>query len=282
MGIFEGKMQIASREATRFFRIWEKDMNIKELVGDEAYSIDDVGMSAANVILLSDRVLKIQDKCEEAENEHTIMKWLSGKLPVPQVLRWEEEGDKTYLFMTKVSGKMACDETYMEQPETLTTILVEALQMLWAVDVSDCPCDRMLTKKLEIAKEAVDKNLVDMDNVEPDTFGENGFKDPEELWDWLVANKPSEEPVLSHGDFCLPNIFIENDKVNGFIDLGRCGIADKWQDIALCYRSLLHNFAGKYGGKAYEGFYPEMLFEKLGIEPDWEKIRYYILLDELF
>ena len=30
------------------------------------------------------------------------------------------------------------------------------------------------------------------------------------------------------------------------------------------------------------GKYPDMLFEELGIEPDWEKIRYWILLDELF
>lgn len=37
-----------------------------------------------------------------------------------------------------------------------------------------------------------------------------------------------------------------------------------------------------YGGKAYPGYKPELLFEKLGLVPDWEKIRYYILLDELF
>ena len=257
-------------------------MNIKELLGDEAYSIDNVGMSAANVILLSDKVLKIQETCEEAENEHTIMKWLSDKLPVPQALRFEKDEEKTYLLMTRVSGEMSCDEAYMEQPEKLTTLLAEALKLLWSVDVRSCPCNWMLTKKLRIAKEMVDNNLVDVDNVEPDTFGENGFKNPGELWKWLSENKPVEEPVLSHGDFCLPNIFIENDKVSGFIDLNRCGIADKWQDIALCYRSLLHNFSGKYGGKVYEGFSPELLFEKLGIEPDWEKIRYYILLDELF
>ena len=32
----------------------------------------------------------------------------------------------------------------------------------------------------------------------------------------------------------------------------------------------------------YEDFQPEMLFEKLGVEPDWGKLNYYILLDELF
>lgn len=102
------------------------------------------------------------------------------------------------------------------------------------------------------------------------------------LLSWLEANRPEEELVLSHGDFCLPNIFLEKEKLSGFIDLGRMGLADKWQDIALCYRSLKHNFEGYYGGKVYEGFDPDILFEALGIEPDWQKLNYYILLDELF
>ena len=51
--------------------------------------------------------------------------------------------------------------------------------------------------------------------------------------------------------------------------------------IALCYRSLVHNFEGRYGGEVYEGFNANILFDELGIEPDWNKIRYYILLDEL-
>jgi aminoglycoside phosphotransferase len=59
-------------------------------------------------------------------------------------------------------------------------------------------------------------------------------------------------------------------------------IRDKWNDIALCYRSLKHNFDGTYGGKVYKDFNPDILFEKLEIEPDWDKINYYILLDELF
>jgi len=38
---------------------------------------------------------------------------------------------------------------------------------------------------------------------------------------------------------------------------------------------------GSYGKKA-SGKYKKQLFEELGIVPDWDKIRYYILLDELF
>lgn len=91
-----------------------------------------------------------------------------------------------------------------------------------------------------------------------------------------------EPSARGFGDFCLPNIFFDNDNISGYIDLGKTGIADKWCDIALCYRSLSDNYAGRYNGHAYSGVDASLLFQKIGVEPDWEKIRYYILLDELF
>ena len=103
-----------------------------------------------------------------------------------------------------------------------------------------------------------------------------------ELLRWLETNKPDYEPVLSHGDLCLPNIFIDGDRVSGLIDLGACSIGDRWRDIALCYRSLRWNAEGAYGGKVYPDVKSQMLFDALSIEPDLEKIRYYILMDELF
>jgi len=115
-----------------------------------------------------------------------------------------------------------------------------------------------------------------------ETYGENGFASPAELLEWLIANQPEEDYVLVHGDFCLPNIFMENGTLSGFIDIGSTGIADRWQDIALCYRSLKNNFGGRYRGKVYADFDPDILFDALQIKPDWDKIRYYLLLDELF
>lgn len=58
------------------------------------------------------------------------------------------------------------------------------------------------------------------------------------------------------------------------IDLGRSGRADKWYDIAFCVRSIREDIG--------EEQYVELFFDLLGIKPDWEKIKYYILLDELF
>lgn len=255
---------------------------LKEMIVGQDYEVDSIGMSGSEILMFEDKVLKVQPETEETKSECMMLKWLEGKLPVPKILYQVSREGKNYLLMSRVQGMMTCDEELMSKPEVLVSILAEALKTLWSVDISDCPMAWQLDKMLAVAKESVEKGEVDVDNVEPETFGENGFAGPEELWAWLVANKPEEELVLSHGDFCLPNIFVQDGKLAGYIDLGRAGMADKWKDIAICYRSLLHNFSGVYGGKVYEGFQPEMLFEALEIEPDWDKINYYILLDELF
>ncbi|MBQ8625785.1 MAG: aminoglycoside 3'-phosphotransferase [Agathobacter sp.] len=256
--------------------------NIKKYIQDKPFTIDNIGTSGNLVLLFKDMVLKIENEFVSAEEQVKMMRWLEGKLPVPKVLAFEETNEKAYLLMTRIGGKMSCDTYYLEHPHVLLEALACGLKMLWKVDVTGCPCIRDLDVILKEARTQVEKGLVDVDNVEPTTFGEGGFESPKHLLEYLENNRPTFEPVLSHGDYCLPNVFLEDGQIKGVIDLGRAGIGDKWNDIALCYRSLKHNFDGTYGGKVYEDFNPDMLFEKLGIEPDWDKINYYTLLDELF
>ena len=256
--------------------------NIRKMVADESYDTDDIGMSGSSVMIYRDKVLKVQELNEESENEYRMMLYLQGKLPVPRVYACEAVDGMSWLLMSKCRGQMACDSEYMMNPAIQCRMLAEGLKRLWGTDISDCPSDQRLPYKLKQAEYNVEHGLVDLDNVEPDTFGEKGFEDPAALLRWLYDNMPEEEPVLAHGDYCLPNIFGVDGKVTGYIDLGRTGIADKWCDIAICYRSLSHNYSGKYHGKAYSHCDDMLLFRELGIEPDWEKIRYYILLDALF
>lgn len=255
---------------------------IKELIGDEPYYIDDIGKSESQVILFSDKVLKIQKVSDESVNEIQVLTWLEDKLSVPEVLASQVEGTTHFLLMSKIWGKMACDDIYMTNPEKLVKALATALQQLWTVDLFSFKPMMTLAKKLEIAEYNVLNGKVDMADTQPDTFGPEGFENPQALLQWLVENQPDEELVFSHGDLSLPNVILSGDTVSGFIDLGWAGVSDKWQDIAIFYRSLVNNFSGLYGGKTYDGFKPEMLFEALGMTPDWDKLRYYILLDELF
>ena len=255
---------------------------IRERLGDRIPQPDRVGMSGASVWIYSDMVLKIQRAGTEAAREWEMLKWLRGRLPVPEVLAYTVENGVSYLLMSRLPGVMACDPYYMEKPELLTDLLARALEMLWAVDPWDCPRDCRLHMQLREARLRVEAGLVTMEDAEPETYGASGFRDPEDLLLWLEQNPPEERPLLSHGDFCLPNLFLEGDRITGFLDLGRCGVADPWRDIALGWRSLLHNAEGVYDGRRYPGFHQEDLFRVLGISPDPERLRYYILLDELF
>ena len=265
--------------------------NVRSLVEGKPFTIDDIGRSGSQILIFNDCVLKIVPFDEKNDLAIKTMRWLEGKIPVPKVLAFESSeisklsenaARKHYILMSKVPGKMSCDEYYMDRPRELVKLLAKALKLLWSVDLTGCPMERSMDAELAEARYRVENNLVDVSDAEPTTFGEGGFKDPAALLTWLEENKPEYEPVLSHGDFCLPNVCIENGEISGYIDLGACGIGDKWRDIALCYRSLKHNFDGTFGGKVRADFNPDSLFEELGYPPDHEKIKWYILLDELF
>lgn len=255
---------------------------IRSYISGKSYAVDEIGMSGSTVMTFDDMALKIEKQSCQTDDTVKIMQWLDGRLPAPKVICHEVCEGKSFLLMSRIVGRMSCDEYYLERPRELLSLLAEGLKMLWDTDISDCPVVQSLESELAAARYNVENGLVDMERVEADTFGENGFESPAALLAWLEDNKPPCEAVLSHGDFCLPNIFIKDGEISGFIDLSGMGIADKWRDISLCYRSLKHNFDGTFGGKVYDDFYPDMLFDALGIEPDRERLRYWILLDELF
>jgi kanamycin kinase/aminoglycoside 3'-phosphotransferase-3 len=255
---------------------------IAGIVAGRPYTENHTGMSGSRVLMYDEYVLKIEKTRPEDLDTIAVMRWLEGQIPVPRIAAYERKAGFSYTLMSRVQGRMACDEYYLERPEELATLLAEALRMLWSVNTAGCPRERSIDTELAEARCRVEQHMVDMDNVEPETFGPGGFSGPEELLGWLYDHRPPYEPVLSHGDFCLPNIYLDNGKISGFIDLGDTGIGDKWRDIALCYRSLKHNAEGIYGGKVYSDTDPMLLFKKLQIEPDWDKIRFYLLMDELF
>lgn len=255
---------------------------IRAVTGDAPYTCDSIGKSGSAVLCYEHAVLKIEPSEEKFAGSVEMLRWLQDKLPVPRVLCAMTEGATQYLLMSRVPGRMACDRCYTEDPDKLAGLLAEAVKALWSVDITDCPKARTLVDDLAEAEYRVANGLIDLDDVEPETFSPGGFRDPEALLCWLQNNQPPLEPVLSHGDLCLPNVFFEEGNLSGFIDLGDCGISDKWRDLALCHRSLHHNISGHYATRPRIGFDSDILFEKLHIAPDREKLRYYKLLDELF
>lgn len=240
------------------------------------FTAESIGMSGDGVWISEDMVLKAEANIPLSCETVKVMRWMAGRLPVPEVIAHTVSSGKSWLLMSRIKGKMSCDAEYLEQPRCLAEILAGGLWMLWDADVSGCPRDRSLDVELKDARRRVESGLVT--ELAPGC----GFGSPEELLRWLENSRPDYDPVISHGDYCLPNVFIDGGRVSGLVDLGDSGTADRYRDLALCYRSFRQNLDGTFGGRVYPVSDPELLIEALGITPDREKLRYYLLLGELF
>ncbi|MBC9929190.1 APH(3') family aminoglycoside O-phosphotransferase [Chitinophaga qingshengii] len=234
-----------------------------------------IGYSAAGVYrYTSDHsvfYLKTQPSGQGLHGEYAVLTWLQDKLPVPAILYFGTHDDTDYLLTTAMEGDMLCAAHFLDNPELTVKLLADGIKLLSAVPIADCPFDNRLEHKLEAAARNIQQGLVDTSDWETN----HRFTAPQALLDYLIAHQPAQfTPVFTHGDYCLPNIFGNQGRVSGFIDIGGAGIADAYQDIALCVRSLKHNF----GSDDYAGLF----FDMLGIERDEERVEYYVLLDELF
>ena len=102
---------------------------IRQYISGKSYRTDDVGMSKAKILLFDDCVLKIDAIRQKNDETVEMMRWLEGKLPVPRVICYEQDEACQYLLMSRVPGRMSCDEYYLSRPLELVDRLAEALNL---------------------------------------------------------------------------------------------------------------------------------------------------------
>jgi aminoglycoside phosphotransferase len=254
--------------------------SIAAILGRRNGKTDELGKSRARVLIFEDYVLKIRPADDPDTADVQVLQWLAGKAPVPQVAAHEVSDGRDWLLMTRIQGKELCQPDIMSNPVLLLDCMAEALHTLWSIPVDDCPFERTVADNISHAETAILTGHFDCSDCEPETFGPDGFENPKALLDWLKSHVPKQDRAVTHGDFCLPNLFTNGKKFTGFIDVGKAGAGDRWMDLALGWRSLKHNSDGHYG-QIYPNIHPDDLFRAAGVPKDEEKLRYYILLDEL-
>lgn len=260
------------------FRTWPA--RLQERLAGRELTPNQIGHSGSEVYGVGDyrgeaeAYLKISPSAWDTTLRHDrdALRWLAGKAEVPAILDYEEFGGRDFLLMTAVRGQDASRPEQLAEPDRLVRLYAEGLRRLHGLPIDGCPLDRTLRSKLAEAERRVREGKVDVEDLE----GENAGRSPEDIYGQLLATAPEREDlVFAHGDYCLPNVLIDGDRVSGFIDLGRAGVADRYQDVALAIRSLRHN----YGSDRYK----DAFLSHYGIDAfDEAKANYYILLDELF
>ncbi len=204
--------------------------------------------------------------------------WMHSRgVRVAEVITYLEQDGLEYLVTTAVPGVDAAQPWASDDIPAVVDALADALRGLHAVPIGSCPFDQRAERKIDQARQRLERGLVDEDDFDDERQGTTARA----LYDQLLALRPDHEDlVFCHGDYCLPNVLLERIGLSfraGFIDVGRAGVADRWQDLALMTRSLESEDLNPRLNSLSERF-----LERYGVEPDPAKIEFYRLLDEFF
>jgi aminoglycoside 3'-phosphotransferase II len=229
-----------------------------------------VGLSAetrvGTLFLKTCAIVEDGGLCTEAER----LRWLAGRLLVPDVVSFVRDDEQEYLLMTSLPGVNGV-EAGRERPENVTSGLAQALRMVHAQPVAGCPFDQSVTAQIERARKRVASRLMDEADFDEERIGRAA---PDLLAEVDVYRPNSEAYALTHGDPCLDNVMFDEGRFTGFIDCGRAGVADPYQDLALAARSIDSDLGREWVA---------VFFREYGApHPDERKLAFYRLLDEFF
>jgi aminoglycoside 3'-phosphotransferase-2 len=248
---------------------------VRQLQGYEARE-ETAGLSGAGVFRLSaanrpSLIVKLDAGAEAAAlfSEAARLRWLcSSGVLAPEVIAVAEAQGYVWLVMECLPGENAVDS--IAPPAAKVRQLANALQEMHALDVQACPFDETTSAKLARAKLRVKLKQVDEDDIKDET-GKSGA----ELLRELEHLRPAtENVVVTHGDACLENIMLNAGRFSGFIDCGRLGRSDRYQDLALACRSISEQIGAEW---------IEPFLRIYGVASlDMARARFYVLLDELF
>lgn len=246
-------------------RVWRR--NLVGQAGADVYRLPGLGPD-------QDLYLKhgIGRAADDLTSEMARLRWIGEHLPVPEVRCFVSSPPEAWLLSTALQGQTAF-ELLQEEPDSAASLvpaIARFLRRIHAIPVEGCPFNADHRLRLALARQHLEAGLVDTDDFDDDHAGWSA----EQVWAEMTALLPIvPDSVVTHGDFSLDNLLCDGGEVVGCLDLGRAGIADRYQDLAILWNNLR-----EFGEEP-----AKLLFEAYGIDrPDWAKLRFHLDLDEFF
>lgn len=157
--------------------------------------------------------------------EKDITEYFYKKRLATEVLGYEST-EYDWLLTKKVKGEDCTYKKYLDDPKRLCDTIAILLRQLHEMDFKDCSVDRVKSYIDTVEKSYREGHF---DN---DLTDETRKIDREEAYRIASEGKHLlKKEVLLHGDYCLPNIMLDNWGFSAFIDLGNGGVGDRHIDL---------------------------------------------------
>jgi kanamycin kinase len=202
-------------------------------------------------------------------DEAVRLRWAAEHLPVPTMIEYGSDGEHEWLMTAALPGVDATKHQWATaDPARLAEEFGAGLRRFHdTAPVWDCPFDAGALAGIDVAT-----GRVAAGHVDADAFAARHGMSPREAVRQLRDTVPVEDDVVGHGDYCLPNVLMTDDRVTGFVDLPLLGVAGRWSDLATGARSCEHDLG--------QGF-QESFFAGYGVRLDLSRLAWYDLLHSL-
>ena len=162
------------------------------------------------------------------KTEADMTRYFHGKGLGPEVLGYLSS-EKDWLLTRAVPGEDCTFSQYLEDPKRLCDTTATLLRQLHEESTEGCPITDRCSTYLAQARQGYETGCCKMDLFPEQDWS---FPSAEDAWHLITANGQFlKNDTLLHGDYCLPNIMLDDWKFTGFIDVGRGGIGDRHMDI---------------------------------------------------
>jgi aminoglycoside phosphotransferase len=193
--------------------------------------------------------------------------WLSKHLTVPEVLAIEQYEGSDYLLMAALPGIDMVKARSSYEIERLVSLYAEGLRTIHSVPIGECPFDMSPERLVSEARINIAQgNTAILEQMATwNLTAEAGLST-------LSCPLPhlGDDPVLLHGDYCVPNVIVDQGQLSGFIDLDWSGVGDRHWDLACARNSINRNF-----GKAWLALFLDLYGRE---QVDVDRIDWFVRL----
>lgn len=174
-----------------------------------------------------------------------------------EVLDYATE-DRDWLLTRRIKGEDCIHSQYREDPKRLCDLTATLLRQLHEESISGCPVPDRCASYRATALRNYTTGHYDA-SLFPDNWG---YASAEEAWQEIEQNGSAlKNEVLLHGDYCLPNILLDNWRFSGFIDVGSGGVGDRHIDLFWGIWSLFFNLKTDAYGERFLDVYGRDVLE---------------------